>query len=70
MFFNGVAETRAIYIMLFVDFQGKKDILGLFTAESEGAKFWLSVLTDLKARSVEDIPVADIDGLKGFPDTV
>lgn len=67
---NGVVETCAIYNILGVDIEGKKDVLGLYTAESEGAKFWLSVLTDLKARGVEDILIACIDGLKGFPEAV
>lgn len=67
---NGVVETRAIYNILGVDIEGKKDVLGLYTAENEGAKFWLSVLTDLKTRGVEDILIACIDGLKGFPEAV
>jgi len=67
---NGMVETRAIYNIMGVDIEGKKDVLGLYTAESEGAKFWLSVLTDLKKRGVEDILIACIDGLKGFPDAV
>lgn len=53
-----------------MDIRGKKDVLGLYTAESEGAKFWLSMLTDLKASSVENILIACIDGLKGFPEAV
>jgi transposase-like protein len=67
---NGVVETRAIYNILGVDIEGKKDVLGLYTAENEGAKFLLSVLTDLKTRGVEDILIACIDGLKGFPEAV
>ena len=47
---NGQVETRAIYNILGVDIEGKKDILGLYVSENEGAKFWLSVLTDLKKR--------------------
>ncbi|MET3114529.1 transposase-like protein [Pedobacter sp. CG_S7] len=56
---NGQIETRAIY-----------NILGLYTSENEGAKFWLSVLTDLKQRGVEDILISCIDGLKGFPEAI
>jgi len=49
---------------------GKKDVLGFYIAESEGANFWLGVLNDLKARGVEDILIACIDGLTGFPDAI
>jgi transposase-like protein len=67
---NGVVEIRAIYNILGVDIEGKKDVLGLYTAENEGANFWLSVLTDLKKGGVEDILIACIYGLKGFPEAV
>lgn len=50
--------------------EGRKDLIGLYMSESEGAKFWLSVLTDLKQRGVEDIFIACIDGLKGFPGAI
>jgi hypothetical protein len=50
--------------------EGKKDILGFYIAESEGSHFWLSVLNDLKVRGVEDILIACIDGLKGFPEAI
>lgn len=49
---------------------GHKDILGFYSCESEGAHFWLSVLNDLKTRGVEDILIACIDGLKGFPEAI
>jgi len=48
----------------------EKDLIGLYSSENEGAKFWLSVLTDLKQRGVEDILIACIDGLKGFPEAI
>ncbi len=48
----------------------RKDLIGLYSSENEGAKFWLSVLTDLKQRGVEDILIACIDGLKGFPEAI
>jgi putative transposase len=48
--------------------QGRKDILGFYIGDSEGAYFWLGVLNDLKARGVDDILIACIDGLKGFPE--
>ncbi|NAW50922.1 IS256 family transposase, partial [Elizabethkingia argentiflava] len=67
---NGAVDTRAIYNILGVDIAGKKDLHGLYSSENEGAKFWLGVLTDLKKRGVEDIMIACIDGLKGFPEAV
>ena len=57
---------KAVYTVLGVDLTGKKDILGLYISESEGAAFWLSVLTDLKNRGIDDILVAAVDGLKGI----
>lgn len=67
---NGTVETRAIYNILGVNIDGHKDLIGLYLSENEGAKFWLSVLTDLKQRGVEDILIACIDGLKGFPEAI
>jgi transposase-like protein len=67
---NGAVETRAVYTILGINIEGKKDLLGLYTSENEGAKFWLSVLTDLKNRGVQDILIACIDGLKGFPEAI
>lgn len=67
---GGSVSTRAVYNILGITREGKKDLLGIYHSESEGAKFWLSVLTDLKQRGVEDILVACIDGLKGFPDAI
>ncbi len=67
---NGRVVTRAIYNILGVDLGGKKDLIGMYVSESEGAKFWLSVITDLKNRGVEDILIACIDGLKGFPEAI
>jgi putative transposase len=67
---NGSVETRAIYNILGINVEGKKDLLGLYISENEGAKFWLSVLTDLKKRGVEDMLIACIDGLKGFPEAI
>lgn len=62
--------TRAVYNILGVSLSGTKELIGMYLSESEGAKFWLSVLTDLKSRGVEDILIACIDGLKGFPDAI
>jgi putative transposase len=67
---NGTVKSRAIYSILGVNREGKKELLGVYVSENEGAKFWLSVLTDLKQRGVEDILIACIDGLKGFPEAI
>lgn len=62
--------NKAIYLALGVNMEGKKELLGLWMSENEGAKFWLSVLTELKNRGVEDILIACVDGLKGFPEAI
>jgi putative transposase len=62
--------SKAFYTVLGVTIEGKKEILGLYLNESEGAKFWLQVLTDLQNRGVEDILIASVDGLKGFPEAI
>ncbi len=62
--------SKAAYTALAVDMEGDKDLLGLWVGESEGANFWLNVLTELKNRGVEDIFIASIDGLKGFPEAI
>lgn len=62
--------NKSIYLALGVNMQGHKELLGLWMSENEGAKFWLSVLTELKTRGVQDILIACMDGLKGFPDAV
>ena len=67
---NGTIQSRAIYNILGVNKEGKKDLIGVYLSENEGAKFWLSVLTDLKQRGVEDILIACVDGLKGFPEAI
>ncbi|VEA56351.1 Transposase for insertion sequence element ISRM3 [Salmonella enterica subsp. enterica] len=56
--------------MLALNLEGKKEVLGLYLSESEGANFWLSVLSDLQNRGMEDILVACVDGLTGFPEAV
>ncbi len=66
---NGVI-TRAVYNILGVSLEGKKDLLGMYLSESEGAKFWLAVLTDLKNRGMQDMLIACVDGLKGFPEAI
>jgi len=67
---EGTYISKAFYTVLGVNLEGKKEILGLYLNESEGAKFWLQVLTDLQNRGVEDILIASIDGLKGFPEAI
>jgi transposase-like protein len=62
--------TRAIYNVLGLGADGRQDLLGMYTAKSEGANFWLSVLADLQNRGVHDILIACVDGLKGFPDAI
>jgi transposase-like protein len=67
---DGKVTTKAFYSVLAVSTEGKKDILGLYLSENEGARFWLGVLNDLRARGVEDLLIASIDGLKGFPEAI
>lgn len=62
--------SRAIYNVLGLCADGRKELLGMYIAKSEGANFWLSVLTDLQNRGVQDILIACVDGLKGFPDAI
>ncbi len=66
---NKVA-TKAVYNIMGINQHGRKDILGFYACESEGSHFWLGVLNDLKIRGVEDILIACIDGLKGFPEAI
>ena len=63
---NGRVSQHTVYVALGVNLEGKKELLGLWLAETEGSKFWLNCLTDLKSRGLEDIFVACIDGLSGF----
>ncbi len=67
---NGRYISKAVYTILGVGLNGKKEILGLYLSENEGANFWLQVLTDLNNRGVEDILIASVDGLKGFPEAI
>ncbi len=67
---NGVVQNRAVYVALGVTLEGNKEVLGLWTSASEGAKFWLQILTEIKNRGVQDIFIACVDGLKGFPQAI
>lgn len=62
--------NKSIYLALGVNLEGHKELLGMWLSENEGAKFWLSVLTELQNRGVKDILIACVDGLKGFPDAI
>lgn len=67
---EGKVTEKAVYTVLAIDIKGKKDVLGLYMSETEGAKFWMQVLSDLSNRGVKDILIACIDGLKGFPEAI
>jgi transposase-like protein len=67
---DGRYVQKAVYTVLGLTLEGKKEILGLYLSESEGANFWLSVVTDLQNRGVEDVLIAAVDGLKGFPEAI
>lgn len=67
---DGKNVNKALYVALAINWEGKKEVLGLWLSNTEGAKFWMSVLTDIKNRGTEDILIACMDGLSGFPDAV
>ena len=67
---NGRYTSKAIYTILGLNIEGKKELLGLYLSDQEGAHHWLSVLTDLHNRGVKDILIACVDGLKGFPEAI
>jgi putative transposase len=67
---EGRVENRAVYVALGINLEGRKDVLGLWTSATEGAKFWLNVLTELRNRGVRDIYLVCVDGLKGFPQAI
>jgi len=64
---GGKSQNKALYLALGVSLEGMKEVLGFYLAETEGAKFWMGVLSDLKNRGVQDIFIACVDGLVGFP---
>ena len=67
---DGHVQNRAVYVAIGVNLEGHKEVLGLWTSANEGAKFWLQVLTEMKNRGVQDIFIACVDGLKGFPEAI
>ena len=67
---NGAVRIKAVYLALGIKLDGEKELLGSWIAQTEGAKFWLHVVTELKNRGVTDIFIACVDGLKGFPEAI
>ncbi len=67
---NGAVRVKAVYLALGIKLDGEKELLGIWIAQTEGAKFWLQVVTELKNRGVADIFIACVDGLKGFPEAI
>ena len=67
---TGAVRNKAVYLAIGVNLEGHKEVLGLWIAQTEGAKFWLHVVTELKNRGVQDIFIACVDGLKGFPEAI
>ena len=67
---EGLVKNKAVYVALAIDTEGHKHVLGLWIEQTEGAKFWLKVMNDLKTRGVQDILIAVVDGLKGFPEAI
>ena len=64
---EGTVRNKAVYVALGVRIDDQKEVLGLWIEQTEGAKFWLRVMTELKNRGLEDVLIAVVDGLKGFP---
>ena len=67
---SGAVRTKAVYLALGINMAGEKELLGIWIAQTEGAKFWLQVVTEMKNRGVQDIFIACVDGLKGFPEAI
>src|SRR5258705_8104982 len=65
-----MVKNKAVYVALALNSDGEKEVLGLWIEQTEGAKFWLKVINDLKMRGVNDILIAVVDGLKGFPEAI
>ena len=67
---HGRVSNKAIYLAIGINVSGLKEVLGMWASETEGAKFWLSIITELKNRGLKDIFIACVDGLKGFPEAI
>jgi transposase-like protein len=67
---DGKASNKSVYLAIGINLEGKKEVLGMWIAENEGAKFWMNIITELNNRGLKDILIACIDGLKGFPEAI
>ena len=67
---EGLVRNKAVYVALALTMEGEKEVLGLWIEQTEGAKFWLKVINELKNRGVQDVLIAVVDGLKGFPEAI
>ena len=67
---EGLVRNKAVYVALALNSEGEKEVLGLWIEQTEGAKFWLKVMNELKTRGVGDVLIAVVDGLKGFPEAI
>ena len=67
---EGAVRVKAVYLAIGINMAGEKEVLGLWLAQTEGAKFWLQVVTELRNRGVQDVFIACVDGLKGFPEAI
>ena len=67
---NGRVINKAVYLVIGLNLQGLKEVLGIWISDSEGAKFWLAIVTELQTRGVSDVLIACVDGLKGFPEAI
>ena len=67
---HGVVANKHAYLAIGVNGDGEREVLGIWIEQTEGAKFWLQILTELKQRGVQDVLVCCVDGLKGFPEAI
>jgi putative transposase len=67
---EGLVRNKAVYVALALDRDGEKEVLGLWIEQTEGAKFWFKVMNELKNRGLNDVLIAVVDGLKGFPEAI
>ena len=67
---EGLVRNKAVYLAMGITCNGDKEVLGLWIEQTEGAKFWLRVMNELKVRATQDLLIAVVDGLKGFPEAI
>lgn len=67
---EGQIVKKAVYFVLGLDMEGRRDVLGMYIGENESSKFWLAVLNNVKKREIEDMLIVSVDGLTGFPDAI